>query len=309
MLCWQAKKIIVLSNYIIMSKISKLVEREKNLFLEEQKKLLLSGDVELIKKFIDYSSFNEEAEMELLNSGKIDLIKIYFDCSRISAKAQIKMLEHENVSVVDEYISRHNLREEAEMMLIDWGNDDLLKKYIHLYRFCIKNERHFFETGKKDLMLDYLKTHKNTHCDDIIFDLNNEDLLVEYAKNSVTPLPEKVQLRMVNECNKSLIERYSKVKTFGFAAENQLLENGNGELITIYARNCGFHFEENQVKLLQTGYREIIKLQIMRTGFRGKADVEFVKLCDKELVYLYLQNFELTHHAWQLFWTKNLIQS
>ncbi|MBP5399398.1 MAG: hypothetical protein J6Y53_03165 [Alphaproteobacteria bacterium] len=292
-----------------MKRIAKLVRREVDLFLEEQKKLLLSGNAELIKKFANYSSFSEEAEMELLNSGKIDLIKIYFDCSRISAKAQIKMLEHENVSVVDEYISRHNLCEEAEMMLIDWGNDDLLKKYIYLYRFCIKNERHFFETGKKDLMLDYLKTHKNTHCDDIIFDLNDDDLLIECTKNSVTPLPEKLQLKMVNECNKSLIERYSKVKTFGFAAENQLLENGNGELITIYAKNCGFRFEETQIKLLHTGYREIIRLQIMKTSFRGKADVAFVKLCDKELVYLYLQKFELTHHAWQLFWTKNLIQS
>ena len=59
--------------------------------------------------------------------------------------------------------------------------------------------------------------------------------------------------------------------------------------------------DEEQLKMVKSGNKELIKRHLMSCKFCPEAETELVKLCDVELIELYLQRYQMNPEAYMAY--------
>ena len=221
-------------------------------------------------------------------------------------EAEINLVKLGNKGLIYEYLDKWDMFEEGAEALVKLNDFDLTKTYISKYPLYGVAALELADQNNPDLIRFYetkwCRYQKDYTAEELVasLDLHNfwdKEVFAKRVKKLLAMgKPELIKAYVASPCGGQLFE-----------LEYLLLDLDNKDLTVTYVKWHGLWFEDNQLRLFESGDKDYITAHIepikvgnyMQAGhpFRGKALVKFLELEDDDLLKKYIDCWPLHNNG------------
>lgn len=276
------------------------------------------GDVNLIKAYMKFYSLRPASHLTLFElSEGLGTELIESGCT-IAEDALEYLLKQKKFLAISEYI-RHNPLHSAgiypklEIMLLKHAPDWLIKQYIHLHCFYAEAQMELMSLYRRDLpnmtkywINDFLEKYTPCvgACEKLV-EFGNKDLIRKAFNKTAFHEYDRypaAEIKLIELGDPDLFREYITKYDLFDEAVDALLVPGRDIMLVHYLTNHSLRKYECRVAMTQKKDPTMMRLTFQNVplhheGYYPDAEINMVRLGNKELIYEYIEKWNLYEEA------------
>ena len=277
-----------------------------------------NADAKLIEAYIKRHSLKPYSHLELFNFSQTLGLQLIETGCLLADEAFEYLVEQKKFNLVEAYIRQRPLHQagrypKQEIMLLKFAPEYLIQQYISKYCFYDEAQVELMGLQRKDisnagdtLINDFLEKHIPCMmaCEKLIERGNKNLIRKAFSRTAFHTYDEyaAAEIKLIEFGDTDLFKEYiSKYDLFDESVQ-KLLAHGRGLMLVHYLTNHAVQKYENRVALTQKKDATLMRLEFQKVpfhhdGYYPDAEINMIKLGDKQLIYEYIEKWSLYEEA------------